>query len=865
MLTIKKTLCDNKVNPIGIDSKVVKISWQLKSNRRNVIQSAYQLQVATDTEFQTLLFDSHKVKSDQSLHMPINSFQYKVETRYFYRIKAWDNQGEESAWSEVAFWETGLQSGENWEGHWIAASKEKTQVMSFNKTFHIEKIVKRARLYITSLGLYEACLNGERIGDYYFTPGWTSYDKRILYQTYDVTKMLQSKQNDICVLVGNGWFKGPLTMRSVRNNYGNQRAIIAQIHITYEDGTKEKIVTDETWKVTQSPILYSEIYNGEVYDARLEETKQEIEAVKTINHSKQIIVAQENEPVRQMKRIKPIAISRLPNHEWLIDMGQNMVGWVRLAIHHAYTGQKVELHHSEILDKDGMFYTGNLRKAKQKIVYIAKGEEIETFEPHFTFQGFRYVKISGLTHRPAIEDFEGIVLHTDMKSATQFETSNLLINKLHHNVEWGQRGNFLDVPTDCPQRDDRLGWTGDAQVFIGTATQIMDVQLFFEKWLEDLLLDQNKNGAVPLVVPDVFGKREDFNLDTSGGWGDAAIICPWVHYLHYGDVAILENQYESMKKYIDYIRVQGENEYIWDTGYHLGDWLALDTKEGIYEGGTDKHFIATAFYAYSTSILRQIAAILRKREDEQFYENLHTNIVKAFQDEFVTQNGRLTSDTQTAHVLVLMFDLVNDKIKKRVLKRLIELLKENKYHLTTGFIGTPYLNLVLSKFNRHDLACQLLFQEDYPSWLYQVKKGATTIWEHWDGIKEDGTLWSDNMNSYNHYAYGSIAEWIYRYVVGLEVDVMKPAYKHFYMQPHFNSKLEWIKVRRETAYGEIKIEWRVEDEQAILNVSVPTNTTATLRIGENQWRPLHTLEEKLGSGDYEFRFCKNINALAEFC
>lgn len=851
-------LCDNKKNPIGLDSKVVKMSWQLESSNRNVKQLAYQLQVAKDRDFEIIMFDSQKVETDQSLHIPINSFSYRAEKRYYYRVKVWDNYGEESSWSKVAFWETGLQEQDSWKGNWIAAKKERTQIMSFNKNISIKKVVKTARLYITSLGLYESSINGERIGDCYFTPGWTSYDKRVLYQTYDITHLLKIGQNDISVLVGNGWYKGPITVHHVRNYYGRRRAIIAQLHITYVDGTKEKIVTDETWKVTSSPILYSEIYEGEVYDARLEESGQELEDVEVLEHSKQIIVAQENKSIRKMKIIKPISISKLPNHEWLIDMGRNMVGWVRFTVRHVYIGQKIELHHAEILNKDGNFYAGNLRKAKQKIVYIAKGEQEETFEPHFTYQGFRYVKIIGLTQPPQIADFEGIVLHTDMEKATEFETSNPLINQLHHNVEWSQRGNFFDVPTDCPQRDDRLGWTGDAQMFIGTATQIMNVQLFFKKWLQDLSLDQNVNGAVPLVIPDAFGKREDFDLDTSGGWGDAAIICPWVHYLHYGDVSILKEQYDSMKRYIDYIRSQGKNEYLWDTGYHLGDWLALDTKPHVYEGGTDKYFIATAFYAYSTALVQKIAEILGEKTDATFYKELHANIVQAFQNEFVTPNGRLISNTQTAHILVLLFELVKDDVKEKVFNRLIELLKESKNHLTTGFIGTPYLNLILSKFNRHDLACKLLFHEDYPSWLYQVKKGATTIWEHWDGVKEVGTLWNDSMNSYNHYAYGSIVEWIYRYIVGLEVDETKPAYKHFYIQPHFDSNIEWVKVKRETAYGEIKIEWRVENEQVFLQISVPANTSATLQIDETNWKSEHNIERDLGSGDYTFTFCKNI-------
>lgn len=689
------------------------------------------------------------------------------------------------------------------------------------------------------------------------TPGWTSYDQHIQYQTYDVTPLLQQQENSIRVLVGNGWYKGRLTVRSVRNYYGEQRAVIAQLHIAYADGGSEQITTNDSWEIFETPILFSEIYDGEVYDARREQNDHSLGYAKVLHHPKHIIAAQVNEPIRRIKRIRPITLTKLPNHEWLIDMGQNMVGWVRFTIHHAYSGAQIMLQHAEILDKNGAFYTGNLRKAKQQVVYIAKGEERETFEPHFTYQGFRYVKISGLCHPPKLEDFEGIVLHSDMRTAVQFETSNPLLNQLHHNVEWSMRGNFLDIPTDCPQRDDRLGWTGDASLFIGTAAHMMDVNLFFAKWLKDMALEQRENGAIPVTVPDAFGKQDSFDWDTSAGWGDAVIIIPWIHYLYYGDRSILESQYESMTRYITYIRKQGNNEYLWDTGYHLGDWLALDAKSGSYDGRTDKHLIATAYYAYSTSLLQRIASILGKEEDAQYYKMLHGRILHAFQEEFITPNGRLASDTQTAHVLVLMFQLAHDQAKMRSQRRLLELLEEEKYYLTTGFIGTRYLNLVLSGIDHHEIACMLLFQEDCPSWLYQVQKGATTVWEHWDGIKEDGSLWSDGMNSYNHYAYGAIMEWVYRYVAGLELDEEQPAYKHFYVQPRFGYGLDWVRLHRETAYGEILIEWRLDNDTAVLKVNVPVNTTATLRIDSRQWIAAEQYEATLGSGMHQLEY-RNI-------
>jgi alpha-L-rhamnosidase len=528
-------------------------------------------------------------------------------------------------------------------------------------------------------------------------------------------------------------------------------------------------------------------------------------------------------------------------------MGQNMVGWVRFSVE-GNRGDQVILKHAEVLDKYGNFYTDNLRSAKQTIEYILKGEAREIFEPHFTFQGFRYVKIEKYPKEPDLNDFTGVVIHSDMERIGSFECSEPLINQLQHNILWGQKGNFVEVPTDCPQRDERLGWTGDAQVFIRTACFNMNVASFFSKWLRDLQADQLENGGVPHVVPNVLGK----DAHSSSAWADAAVICPWTIYLCYGDTRILEQQYDSMKAWVEYIRAQGENEYLWNTGFHFGDWLALDAKEDSYVGSTAKDYIATAFYAYSTAILRETAKILGRDEDVNKYSNLHERIIENFQKEFVTLNGRLAVPTQTAHVLALMFDLVKPEDRKRVIDTLVEYIHENKDHLTTGFVGTPYLCLVLSQNGYNDLAYKLVQQKDYPSWLYPITKGATTMWEHWDGIKEDGSFWSADMNSFNHYAYGSIGDWLYRVVAGIDTHSDKTGYKHIIIKPQPGSGLTYAKAAIKSMYGEIKSFWEDEGDTMKVLICIPSNTTATIVL------PYAQSIEGVYEGDKELKDAEGI-------
>ncbi|MDO8685777.1 MAG: family 78 glycoside hydrolase catalytic domain, partial [Clostridiales bacterium] len=512
-----------------------------------------------------------------------------------------------------------------------------------------------------------------------------------------------------------------------RNVYGDKLALLIQLHIEYEDGRSQVVASDKNWKSSIGPVLKSEIYHGELYNATLEKNGWDTSAyddsdwnrVGVIENSKDVLVAQINVPIGKIEEIQPLEIFKTPLGEMVIDFGQNMVGWVKLKVV-GNTGSRVILKHAEVLDKDGNFYIDNLRGAKQTIEYVLKGLGEEIFEPHFTFQGFRFVKLEEYPCEPKLENFAGIVIHSDMEPTGSFECSNPLINQLQHNILWGQKGNFVDVPTDCPQRDERLGWTGDAQVFIRTSCYNMNTAQFFKKWLNDLKADQLPNGGIPFVVPHVL----DADSFSSSAWGDAAVVCPWTIYLCFGDTKILEDQYESMKAWVEYIRKQGENEYLWNTGFHFGDWLGLDSKEGSYIGATAKELVSTAFYAYSTELLVKTAKVLGKTNDITEYEALYKNIIKAFREEFVTPSGRLAVPTQTGHVLALMFNLMDEKDRKRTADTLIKYLEEGKYHLTTGFIGTPYLCHALSNAGYIDAAYKLLLQEDYPSWLYQIKKGA---------------------------------------------------------------------------------------------------------------------------------------------
>ena len=881
MLAVTELTCEYRKNPLGLDVSIPRISWKLVSNQKNTKQIKYQVQVARDHFFGEIEWDTGEVHSDKSVHIPYAGPMLLPRTRYYYRVRTTDNHNRVSEWSKPAFWETGMMSLDQWRAQWITSSlPEEVELEAsplMRTEFSATKPIATARIYVTALGLYTLYLNGSRVGKDYFTPGWTSYNKRLQYQTYDVTDLLQQGDNAIGAMLGNGWYAGYIAWERGKGYYGDRRALLLQMHICYKDGTEDVIVSNEMWKCTAGPISMAEIYHGETYDAGKVKCGWDTPCyddrdwvnVSVYDHSIDMLVAQECAAPQIMDELPVVDMFRTPAGETVLDFGQNMVGFVRFYVK-GKPGDVVLIRHAEVLDKDGNFYTANLKGAKQTIRYTLRGEDTEVYQPHFTFQGFRYICVDEYPGEIRPEYFTGCVVHTGMAQTGEFTCSNEMVNQLNHNILWGQKGNFLDVPTDCPQRDERHGWTGDAQMFIRTACFHMDTMLFYQKWLRDLEADQTDEFGVTNVVPNV----RDVSYAGSAAWGDAAVICPWTLYLIYGDTRVLEEQYDSMKRWVDYIQRQGDDPLLWNTGDHFGDWLALDNGDGAWIGRTPVPLIATAFYANSARLLAETAGVLGRNEDEINYRELFNAVRNRFQQEFVTEEGKLIADTQTAYVLALMFDLLEERTRKTATDTLALLLAQNNYHLNTGFAGTPYLCHVLSNNGYNNLAYRLLLHTDYPSWLYPITKGATTVWEHWDGIKEDGSFWDVIMNSFNHYSYGSIGDWLYRVVAGLNVDPSKPGYKHILIQPRPAEGLSSAEIRYESLYGTIVTGWNKEGGNMHMHVTIPANTTATVIMpGAKQREVLENpmclelrsaaqllkqtpegLQVDIGSGEYVFTY-----------
>ncbi|HEX6847433.1 MAG TPA: family 78 glycoside hydrolase catalytic domain [Chitinophagaceae bacterium] len=833
---LQNLLCENLTNPMGIDVKQPRFTWQLVSDQRNVSQTAYEIIV---TRGKSTAWKSGKVMSDQSVHVPYGGAALQSGKKYTWEVRVWDNNGKPSAWSEPSFFQTAFLNASDpiaigWKAQWIEADFVEDSInrpaQYFRKQFSANKKIASATAYITAHGLYEAQINGKRVGNAYLTPGWTSYNKRLQYQVYDVTNFLQNGANAIGVMVGTGWYRGYLAWAGHKDSYGKKAGLLLQLDITYTDGTTATIISDQTWRSSTGSIRYSEIYHGETIDARAEKTgwsnadynDASWSGVKVQNYPKDNLVATYNEPIRKHETFKPLKIFTTPKGEKVIDFGQNLVGWVVVKAN-GKTGDKISIRHAEVLDKYGNFYIDNLRAANATANYFLSGKGEEVFEPHFTFYGFRYIKIDGVDEiKP--ENFTAVALYSDMKPTGTFASSNSLINQLQHNIQWGQKGNFLDVPTDCPQRDERLGWTGDAQAFSRTAAFNFGVNNFFAKWLRDVEADQEPTGSVPWVIPNVLGPRNG-----STGWADAATIIPWNMYLAYGDKKILENQYNSMKAWVKYMEDSSRN-YLWNKGFHFGDWLffrPFDDNDG-RSAVTDKYLIAQCFFAHSVQLMINSAKVLDKNDDVARYTELLKNIKAAFAKEYLTPNGRLVSSTQTAYVLALNFDMFPESLREQAVGKLVENIKAYNNHLTTGFLGTPYLCHVLSRFGKADLAFELLMQETYPSWLYPVKMGATTIWERWNGIGPDSTFAPASMNSFNHYAYGAIGDWMYRVVAGLDTYDDAPGYKHIKIQPHVGGGLTNAEAILQTYYGRVISAWKVEGDKFVAVIEIPANTTATV-------------------------------------
>lgn len=840
---------ENADNPIGLDITHPRFSWQLVSDQRNSKQTAYEIRMGDNPHEMAKNKGTGKVVSDQSLYVPYHGEALKAGKRYYWQVRVWDNAGNVSAWSAPAFFQMGLLAPSDWKAAWIVPGFEEDSLRAsplFRKAFNSAKKIKSATAYITAHGLYEAQINGKRVGDAYLTPGWTSYNKRLQYQAYDVTNLLQEGDNAIGVTLGNGWYRSYIAWSGNHDSYGKDIALLFQLDITFTDGTTKSIVSDESWKSSTGAIRYSEIYHGETIDARLAKKgwatpgyhDNDWSGVKRADFSKSVLVGTYNELVKKHETFQPVKIFKTPKGEQVIDFGQNLVGWVVLKAK-GKARTRINISHAEVLDKDGNFYTENLRIAKAQDNYILNGEGEETFEPHFTWHGFRFIKIEGYPGELKPEDITAVTLYSDMRPTGSFTSSNAMINQLQHNIEWGLRGNFLDVPTDCPQRDERLGWTGDAQVFSRTATFLRDAHNFFAKWLKDVSADQLPDGRIPHVIPNVLGP----SAGGSTGWADVSTIVPWNMYLAYGDKRILEDQYTSMKAWVDYMKGQSVND-LWNKGFHFGDWLFYslgDDPDG-NSAITNKYLIAQCFYAHSTQLLINTAKVLGKTDDVTTYTELLKRIKDAFVKEYLTPNGATMSNTQTSYVLALQFDMLPEALRQQAADRLVENIKRYRNHLTTGFLGTPYLCQVLSRFGHTDIAYTLLLQDTYPSWLYPVKMGATTIWERWDGIRTNGTFQTAGMNSFNHYAYGSIGDWLYRVMVGMDTEEDGSAYKNIRIQPHIGGGFTQAAASYQTLYGKLASGWKIQDHQLIMDVEIPANTTATIYV------PAASAEKVMESG-----------------
>jgi alpha-L-rhamnosidase len=885
-LSLKDLTVDHKTNPVGIDNNQPKFSWKITGPGYGIIQAAYSLRVATDEKFSSakIVWQSGKIMSDESILQPYKGSELKSGQKYFWQVKIWDGKGKESKWSSTAFWEMGLLSTADWKAKWIEIESDTLRFSPsphFRKEFLLSKPVASARVYITSHGFYELHINGRKVGDQVLTPGWTSYGKRLQYQVYDVTDVLIKGNNAIGAVLGDGWYRGTLAWGNNWAVYGKHLGLLMQMKITYADGSETLLLSDETWKASNDgAIRMNDIYDGETYDANKKLTGWDIsgyndknwKAVNIGNYINSNLIASEGSPVRKIQEIKPVKIFRTPKGKLIVDMGQNMVGWLRLKVSGS-KGTVVTLRHAEVMDKFGEFYTTNLRAAKSQLTYTLSGTGEEIYEPRFTFMGFRFVEVTGFPGELTSDNLTGVVVHSDMKVTGTYESSDPLLNQLQHNIQWGQKGNFVDVPTDCPQRDERLGWTGDAQAFCRTAAYNLDVSSFFTKWLKDVAIDQKQGGEVPDVIPDILNKQGALTAQPSAGWGDVSVIAPWTMYLVYGDKNFLSNQYSSMKAWVEYIRKKAGDSYIWKGGSKYGDWLFYHPPVNNHteaDGYTEHDFIATAFYAYSASILAEAAKVLGKEDDSKTYSDLYNKIKETFINEYVTKAGRVGTCSQTSYVLALKFNLLPDNLRAKAAEFLVNDIKSRGNHLSTGFLGTPYLCHVLSDNGYTETAYDLLLQQSYPSWLYPVKMGATTIWERWDGEKTDSTFQDPNMNSFNHYAYGAIGDWMYRVSAGIEI--MGPGYKHIIIQPHPSKKLTYSRASFESSYGTINSGWERKDGKIIIKVKIPSNTTATIilpsasqdKVTEGgkpltqsiYFKDIKSSDNKLlmqaGSGDYTF-------------
>ncbi len=868
--------------------------------------------------------------SGDSVHVVYAGPELVSRQRVSWKVRAWDQNDRVSAWSPSAYWEMGLLEAADWAAKWIEPVQEpaelEPELSAFQKlaplspgmatdttklkpcqylrrVFQTHGQVKQARIYATAHGVYRLSINEERVGDQELAPEATAYDRYLQYQTYDVTGLVRMGANVIGAVLADGWYIGRLGLPGDSCNYGNKLGFLMQLEIEYQDGSRQQIGSDETFRSSTGALVYSDLLIGEKFDARLDihgwqsptfDDRAWI-SVDAVPSGVANLVAQYGEPLKVIQEIQPVRMLKTPQGETVLDLGQNIAGRMRMRVR-GPAGTAICLEHSEALDEDGNFLFNILGRNKdQKDVYVLNGSGVETYEPWFSMHGFRYVRITGYPGEPRGEDFTGVVIGSDLRPSGSFTCSDERINRLQENISWSQRGNMVSLPTDCPQRE-RAGFTGDGQVFISTACFNMDVDAFFTRWLRNLVLEQREDGQVPVIIPYWKSYLETFapiqgGAHTSAGWGDACIIIPWTLYQAYDDLRILAETYPTMVRWIEYVQREAETgipdrlkesltpesrerqKYLWNTGFHFGDWL-IPSLTGGYKNpfeaaNATKELAASCFYAYDTELLAKIARALGKTADCEKYQQLNSAIREAFAEEYIAPDGRLAVQYQGLYVLALKMKLVPEALRASVTDQLVKLIVENGYRLDTGFLSVPYLMDVLCENGRKDIAYRLLYQTECPSWLYEVEHGATTIWETWDAISPNGHV---NTASFNHYAFGCVGDWMYRFIAGLNRD--QAGYKHIRIQPDLAPGLTFAKASYLSIYGEILSAWELEQDRLSLHVTIPPNTTASVSLPlarmatviesgaplQNQPGVLSIhpvgpdLAVELGSGTYQFQY-----------
>jgi alpha-L-rhamnosidase len=912
-IAVKYLRCEYLVNPLGIDAAAPSLSWVLESPQRSVMQGAYQVLVASSPERlandEGDLWDSGKVASGRSTHVAYGGKPLASRLQCHWKVRVWDGRGAPSTWSEPAFWTMGLLERADWKARWIGGEiPESAQPRSaylpaphVRKVFAVKDQVRRAVIYATAAGLYELWINGSRVGNDYFTPGWTEYAKRLYYQTYDVTRLIQgNRRNVIGATLGDGWY-------GLHHGGRGCLRLLAQLEIEYADGSSETIATDTTWQSTSGgPILSSDLYNGESYDARKEmpgwsapgcndlgwsraiedgaargtwaDVTEKVRAavkgdsleIKASNENfgdpiygtpkslkveftagaskemktvpegsmlsikapanasieilkavygadavqadvrKAALTAYPGVPVRKTEELKPVDRKEPKPGIFVFNMGQNFAGWARLRVR-GEAGAKVTLRFAEMLNPDGTIYTTNLRGAKSTDTYVLRGGGEEIWEPRFTFHGFQYVEVTGYPGTPPLDAITGIVLHSDAPVVSTFQCSNPMLNKLCKNIVWGQRSNYFEVPTDCPQRDERMGWTGDAQAFIGTGLYNQDLGAFFRSWIITLNDSQRADGGYTDVSPRGGG--------VSAGWSDAGVVCPWTLWRVYGDTAVIEKHFDGMMRWIEHCEKNSKGLLRPAEGY--GDWLNVGAE-------LPKDVIATAYFARSTHLLAQMARAIGRNNEAARLDALFQRIAAAFNNAYVSADGRVKGDTQTAYLMALAFDLLPADKRETAAKYLIQRIEERRWHLSTGFLGVNLLLPTLTSIGRVDVAYRLLQNETYPSWGYPVRHGATTIWERWDGWTEERGFQDPGMNSFNHYAYGSCGQWMFATMAGIDTD--GPGFERCTIRPRVGGGLTHVAATYDSIRGRIATSWKIEGAMLALAVTIPANTLATVFV-----------------------------------